>query len=74
MATHSSILAWEIPWTEEPEVLQSVGLPRVMSEQLHTHTHTHTHTHKTNLGCRTHLGTQASWMATIYPAQEPPRE
>ena len=25
MATHSSILAWEIPWTEEPGVLQSVG-------------------------------------------------
>ena len=24
MATHSSILAWEIPWTEEPEGLQSV--------------------------------------------------
>ena len=26
MATHSSILAWEIPWTEEPGGLQSVGL------------------------------------------------
>ena len=25
MATHSSILAWEIPWTEEPSGLQSVG-------------------------------------------------
>ena len=29
MATHSSILAWEIPWTEEPGRLQSVGLQRV---------------------------------------------
>ena len=29
MATHSSILAWEIPWTEEPEGLQSRGLQRV---------------------------------------------
>ena len=29
MATHSSILAWEIPWTEEPEGLQSSGLQRV---------------------------------------------
>ena len=28
-ATHSSILAWEIPWTEEPGRLQSVGLHRV---------------------------------------------
>ena len=25
MATHSSVLAWEIPWTEEPDGLQSVG-------------------------------------------------
>ena len=29
IATHSSILAWEIPWTEEPEALQSMGLQRV---------------------------------------------
>ena len=28
MATHSSILAWEIPWTEEPGGLQSVGLQK----------------------------------------------
>ena len=26
MTTHSSILAWEIPWTEEPGGLQSTGL------------------------------------------------
>ena len=29
MATHSSILAWEIPWTEEPGGLQSMGSERV---------------------------------------------
>ena len=29
MATHSSTLAWEIPWTEEPGGLQSMGLLRV---------------------------------------------
>ena len=29
MATHSSILAWEIPWTDEPGGLQSVGSQRV---------------------------------------------
>ena len=29
MATHSSILAWRIPWTEEPGRLQSVELQRV---------------------------------------------
>ena len=35
MATHSSILAWEIPWTEEPGGLQSMGSQRVrQNEQL----------------------------------------
>ena len=29
MATHSSILAWRIPWTEEPGRLQSMGSHRV---------------------------------------------
>ena len=29
MATHSSILAWRIPWTEEPSSLQSMGSQRV---------------------------------------------
>ena len=29
MATHSSILAWKIPWAEEPGGLQSMGLQRV---------------------------------------------
>ena len=29
MAIHSNILAWEIPWTEEPGRLQSMGLQRV---------------------------------------------
>ena len=29
MATHSSILAWRIPWTEEPGGLQAMGLQKV---------------------------------------------
>ena len=29
MATHSGILAWRIPWTEEPDSLQSIGIARV---------------------------------------------
>ena len=29
MATHSSLLAWRIPWTEKPGGLQSIGLQRV---------------------------------------------
>ena len=29
MAAHSSVLAWRIPWTEEPSGLESMGLQRV---------------------------------------------
>ena len=29
MAAHPSILAWRIPWTEEPDTLQSMGMQRV---------------------------------------------
>ena len=38
MATHSSILAWKIPWTEEPRGLQSLGLKSWtrLRDQLHT--------------------------------------
>ena len=32
MAAHSTILAWKIPWTEEPDVLQSIGSQRVGHE------------------------------------------
>ena len=38
MATHASILAWEIPWTEEPSRLQSMGSQRVGHDWAHTHT------------------------------------
>jgi len=38
MATHSSILAWKIPWTEEPGRLQSTGSQESdMTERLSTH-------------------------------------
>ena len=36
MATHSSILAWKSPWTEEPDVLQFMGSQRV-GHNLATH-------------------------------------
>ena len=41
MADHCSILAWEIPWTEKPGRLQSIGSQRVghdRSDLAHTHT------------------------------------
>ena len=43
MATHSSTLAWEIPWTEEPGGLQSMGSQRV-GHDLATKHSTHAHT------------------------------
>ena len=39
VATHSSIFAWEIRWTEEPGGLQSTGLQRVRHNWSEEHTH-----------------------------------
>ena len=39
MATHSSILAWEIPWTEEPGGLQSMGVTKSQTQLSDYHTH-----------------------------------
>ena len=49
VAAHSSILAWRIPWTEEPGGLQPMGLQESdtteqLDRQTDRHTHTHTHT------------------------------
>ena len=56
MATHSSILAWTIPWTEKPGGLQSKELDR--TERLtHAHTHTHAHTRKETMFQKQDLGT-----------------
>ena len=61
-ATHSSILAWRIPWTEDPEGLQSIGSQRVghdWSDGAHTHsyiyTQKHTHIHIYITECAVHL-------------------
>ena len=40
MATHSSILAWRIPWTEEPGRLQFTGSQRVKHDEPVMHIHT----------------------------------
>ena len=59
MATHSSILAWRTPWTEEPGRLQSMGSQQLdMAKQL-----THHHHHQeppANAGERSPGGGQAS--------------
>ena len=40
VATHSSILAWRIPWTEEPGSLQSIGLQELDMTEVTEHAHT----------------------------------
>ena len=41
MATHSSTLAWKIPWMEEPGTLQSMGSQRVGHDWATSHSHSH---------------------------------
>jgi len=41
MATHSSILAWRIPWTEEPGGLQSIGSKESYTTEMTKHEHVH---------------------------------
>ena len=50
MATHSSIYAWRIPWTEEPSGLQSIGLQsQTRLKWLSTHVCTHREVHAVSL-------------------------
>ena len=41
MANHSSMLAWEISWTEKPGGIESMGSQRVRCDLVTKHTHTH---------------------------------
>ena len=45
MATHASILAWKIPWTEEPGGIQSVGWQSDMAEWLNSNSRQRTREH-----------------------------
>ena len=64
MATHSSILAWRIPWTEEPGRLQSMGSQRVRHD-LATITHSLSDKDIPDLSTATHVlrdtGIQKYW-------------
>ena len=68
MANHSSVLAWEIPWTEEPDGLQSMGSQRVGWDLAHAraHTHTHTHTHREREIEKAEIHTQRERVWTFY--------
>jgi len=80
MATHSSTLAWKIPWMEEPGRLQSMGLLRVRhnwatSLSLFTFTHWRRKWQPTPVFClETGTGTGGAWWAAVYGvAQSPTR-
>ena len=61
MATHSSILAWRIPWTEEPGGLQSRGLQKVRHDWATKHKQIRGQIRGTYLGWR---NTTACWQNT----------
>ena len=63
MATHSSILAWRIPWTEEPNGLQPHRVRKSwtqLSMRAHARAHTHTHTHTQAASGRQEQGGQTA--------------
>ena len=62
LETLSSILAWRIPWTEEPGGLQSMGSQRVGQTEQLTHTHTHTHFLEVKCSLGLILSVGASWL------------
>ena len=69
METHSSMLAWEIPWTEEPCGLQSMGSQSFrhdLSDRAHTQTHTRSVTGGADLLSHT-VGEQASQSLLSFP-------
>ena len=51
MATHPSILAWEVPWTEEPGGLQSMGSQRVRHDWSYLAQHKYPVTIAASVGC-----------------------
>ena len=62
MATHSCILAWRIPWTQEPWRLQFMGSQRVRCDWA-THKHTHTHTHSCS------AVSESLWLQRLQPTR-----
>ena len=71
MATHPSILAWKIPWTEEPGRLQSMGSQKELDMTEHTCT-----AKRSLLGCLLRLHFQRFLFKTKphYPSPTPPRK
>ena len=71
MATHSSTLAWKIPWTEKPDRLESTGSWRVVhhwatSHSLFTFMHWRRKWQLTPVSCLENPRDGGAWWATIY--------
>ena len=71
MAPHSSTLAWKIPWTEEPDGLQSMGSRRVdMTERLHFHFSLSSigegNGNPFQCSCLENLRDRGAWWAAVY--------
>ena len=62
MAIHSNILAWKIPWTEEPGGLSSKGLQTVRHNCATKHTHTRGKQYKLGLSNRWTAEELESWV------------
>ena len=54
MVTHSSILAWRIPWTEEPGGLQSKRVAQSQTQLSDSHSHTFMSSGSCEEGCHGH--------------------
>ena len=66
MATHSSILAWRIPWREEPGRLQSTGSQRVGHDWATSHIHNELHSSLwVHVPCEAQLGLRMRWLHGI---------
>ena len=74
-ATHSSILACRIPWTEEPGRLHFMGWQTVRhdwtTKHAHTHTHIHAHTHTCYNSLPGLLSISVYWFILILPVGFP---
>ena len=66
MASHSSTLAWQIPWTEEPGRLQSMGLLSDFTSTFHFHAlEKEMATHSSVLAWRIPRN-RGAWWASVY--------
>ena len=72
MATHSSVLAWRIPWTEEPGGLQAMQSQEVRQDLATKCTHAHTHTHQSMSKCKGSKGKIATLNDKSFALRELP--